>query len=189
MGFVFIVIIFIIIANPPVGLAILFIAFLIDYFFVDDPPINLNKPNTDEYFDNIVEQSIEPVVKPNAPPVLSQPVTTPTIITHNQFMSNDNKKIYLRSDNWKQLKQQRAYIFGNKCEACGIKSKLELHHITYVRLGAEQLDDVRLICGQSRKSEGCHSKLHEIAALLHPENPYGREFEYPLNLLEKFTKH
>lgn len=61
---------------------------------------------------------------------------------------------YLKSPAWLQL---RARIFrsrGFSCEICQSKKNLQLHHVTYERLGYEKDEDVMILC---RK---CHEKAH-----------------------------
>ena len=43
------------------------------------------------------------------------------------------------------------------------------------------IEDVAILCGGIN---GCHQKLHNIVAKQHPENPYGREHIYSLDLLK-----
>ncbi len=76
----------------------------------------------------------------------------------------------LESARWRKLKWRRLQVARFKCEDCdweffgrSPKSALkffELHHITYVRVGSEHLEDVRILCPT------CHRKRHgkEIAA-------------------------
>lgn len=72
----------------------------------------------------------------------------------NMFMSAEDKAIYLKSAQWKQLKQQRRLIANNKCERCLSSSPLELHHITYKNLGNENIEDLALVCRR------CHQHIH-----------------------------
>jgi len=55
--------------------------------------------------------------------------------------------------NWQELKKELLEEI-TRCEACGLKSMLELHHRTYINWGHETRDDVVLLC---RK---CHRKVH-----------------------------
>jgi 5-methylcytosine-specific restriction endonuclease McrA len=67
---------------------------------------------------------------------------------------------YLRSDEWQRKKQERADIDGHRCAMCGrpegrTKGGLQCHHITYKRLGHEDVyQDLVTVCGS------CHRKLH-----------------------------
>ena len=80
-------------------------------------------------------------------------------------MQSDFYKNYMRSDAWAQKKQQRMQIDDYSCVMCG-RSKdhcrtLQVHHISYRRLGNEDvLEDLCTLCGS------CHRKIH---------NYYGRK--------------
>ena len=61
---------------------------------------------------------------------------------------------YLKGDHWRERKAAyRASDRPQRC-ICGEYEGLQLHHITYERLGAELLDDLRLLCA------GCHTTVH-----------------------------
>lgn len=76
-----------------------------------------------------------------------------------------NYRETLRSKRWRQLKWRRLVLAGFACERChtefvgrGPKQAMryfELHHITYERVGAEWLDDVRVLC------KACHGIVHD----------------------------
>jgi 5-methylcytosine-specific restriction endonuclease McrA len=67
------------------------------------------------------------------------------------------------SSHWRQLRADAYRRAGGCCERCGVRgvarfhgraSVLDLHHLTYARLGHERLSDVELIC------HGCHQLEH-----------------------------
>lgn len=63
---------------------------------------------------------------------------------------------YIKSSVWKlksyQAKRRALFV----CQDCGKKSdRLEVHHITYARLGREHDDDLVVLC------DTCHEKRHE----------------------------
>jgi len=91
----------------------------------------------------------------------------------NQWISAEEKAIYLKSNAWKTLKQQRLQIANHKCEAhnCNHTTKLQLHHETYIRLTAENIEDVKILC------KFHHSKLHHITS-------YSRADNHPITLLK-----
>lgn len=81
--------------------------------------------------------------------------------------ANDYSR-YLRSSHWRKLRaryqRERPWV----C-VCGATESLELHHKTYDRLGAEELDDLQPLC------QPCHSLLHGLAkqtGSLDPENVF-----------------
>jgi 5-methylcytosine-specific restriction endonuclease McrA len=53
---------------------------------------------------------------------------------------------------YKILRQKRLVHAGFQCEKCAAKGSLHLHHLTYVRVGNELLDDVQILC------PSCHRK-------------------------------
>lgn len=61
---------------------------------------------------------------------------------------------YLKTEAWQA---QRLRVFrrdGFKCVCCGAAKNLDVHHITYKRLGAEELEDLATLC------RTCHEKVH-----------------------------
>ncbi len=52
-----------------------------------------------------------------------------------------------------QFALQRA---GRKCQECGYKKGLAVHHLTYARLGREDPEDLRVLC------KPCHSKADNL---------------------------
>lgn len=81
-------------------------------------------------------------------------------------MTKQNYRKYLYSPAWQQLKRkvfdranktaERPNRFGT-CEECGYqpyKPCLQVHHLTYERVGHERLEDLKLLCPR------CHKKMH-----------------------------
>lgn len=68
---------------------------------------------------------------------------------------------YLRSPHWRAFS---ASVRKRSCEraGCGARTKLEVHHVTYVRLGAELPTDVRTLCKR------CHTLIHKTRGSLDP---------------------
>lgn len=73
---------------------------------------------------------------------------------------------YLKSDHWidlrfrfysdsKRVKKMRKKYGGIVCEFCFSPDKINLHHKTYKRIGAERLDDLVILC------ENCHHDIHK----------------------------
>ena len=62
---------------------------------------------------------------------------------------------YLQSDHWQEVRKRKLKQAGYKCEACGEKVKLDIHHLTYERLGKERLDDLQALC------RDCHVKAEK----------------------------
>jgi 5-methylcytosine-specific restriction endonuclease McrA len=63
-------------------------------------------------------------------------------------------RAYLRSPGWKTKRRAALTRAGNRCQDCGRTSGLHVHHLTYVRHGAELDRDLRVLCSK------CHAKRH-----------------------------
>jgi len=71
---------------------------------------------------------------------------------------------YLASDHWRDIhKRYRQSNRPQRC-ACGAVGT-QLHHLTYVRLGAERLDDLILVCKR------CHRQIHHKSPRSSPKRP------------------
>ena len=57
---------------------------------------------------------------------------------------------YIESEAWRKRKREVIAARGRACERCGERKGLQLHHLTYERLGAEWDEDLVLLC------ERCH---------------------------------
>jgi 5-methylcytosine-specific restriction endonuclease McrA len=62
---------------------------------------------------------------------------------------------YMASATWKQVRLWKLERAGWKCERCGRKGKLDVHHLTYDRLGRELLTDLQALCRL------CHQSCHD----------------------------
>ena len=60
---------------------------------------------------------------------------------------------YLLSDDWQDKKITMVWL-RKSCYNCGSKEKLQIHHLTYKRLGWEKIRDLRVLCSK------CHKKEH-----------------------------
>jgi hypothetical protein len=61
---------------------------------------------------------------------------------------------YINSPRWRGLKERLLRERGVNCERCGKFKPLDLHHLTYVRLGNEDDEDLKLYC------RDCHDLMH-----------------------------
>jgi len=61
---------------------------------------------------------------------------------------------HMRSRRWREICQRELRRAGDRCEECGEREGLEVHHLTYVNLGDERPGELRVLC------EGCHWQLH-----------------------------
>lgn len=64
---------------------------------------------------------------------------------------------YLRSPAWRALRIEHRNTYGETCCLCEEKDKrTHLHHLTYERVGNEQLTDLARLCGN------CHRMIHTL---------------------------
>ena len=71
-------------------------------------------------------------------------------------MTSNAYGAYLRSTHWRRLRERYRRQRPWRCGVCETSGALELHHKTYERLGAEQLDDLIPLC------QSCHPLLHQL---------------------------
>ena len=62
---------------------------------------------------------------------------------------------YINSPEWKERARKRMRMDRFQCSVCGTAKNLAVHHITYERLGHEDMDDLITLC------KDCHAKVHE----------------------------
>ena len=67
-----------------------------------------------------------------------------------------NYRRYNQSKAWKEKRKQRIEMskYDGKCEVCFERPMLSIHHLTYERVGNENMEDLQPICGY------CHGKEH-----------------------------
>lgn len=61
---------------------------------------------------------------------------------------------YIKSPEWQDRRLAKLKQTGHKCQACGSDERLEVHHLSYDRLGWERLEELQVIC------HWCHSREH-----------------------------
>lgn len=83
--------------------------------------------------------------------------------TETFFLQKDNKtqvqkkyEDFLQTDYWKMVREIKLQQSENKCQVCGSKSNLNVHHNTYAHHGKEHLHlaDLVVLC------KDCHSLFH-----------------------------
>ena len=62
---------------------------------------------------------------------------------------------YLRADHWQRTRAQVLARARGFCEDCGLRTNLDVHHLTYKRKGQERLTDLRALC------RSCHTARHQ----------------------------
>lgn len=64
---------------------------------------------------------------------------------------------YLRTKHWKNIKNEYSKRYERECVCCGEREgNLHLHHLTYERIGNEEMEDLVYLCKK------CHMNLHRI---------------------------
>ncbi|QOI67459.1 HNH endonuclease [Streptomyces phage Beuffert] len=64
-------------------------------------------------------------------------------------------KTYIKSQRWKRVCTRYWAAYGRKCQACGKRRDLHVHHHTYARFGRELLTDLTGLC------HDCHRRVHQ----------------------------
>lgn len=77
---------------------------------------------------------------------------------HRQQLRALTYEEYLRTEHWKRTRRKALLRAGYQCQKCGATSYLEVHHVTYARLGAERPDDLIVLC------RACHDYVHVARA-------------------------
>ena len=81
-------------------------------------------------------------------------------------MNKTTYKRYLRTQNWQKLRFEVLKRSGGKCERCGFqpykRGGLQIHHLSYDRVGHESLEDLIAICPR------CHMEIHKITGKRKP---------------------
>jgi 5-methylcytosine-specific restriction endonuclease McrA len=63
--------------------------------------------------------------------------------------------VYLRSPLWRLRRRIWIARAGGRCQRCGSRRRLTIHHRTYRRLGHERRTDVTVLCSD------CHRRQHD----------------------------
>ncbi len=78
---------------------------------------------------------------------------------------SDRYAQYLQSEHWERIREEKVEAADRMCERCGEGAKrrgdrwigLNVHHLTYERLGCEELSDLIVLCIH------CHEVEHGLA--------------------------
>ena len=60
----------------------------------------------------------------------------------------------MASGGWRRRRRRAIGRAGRRCQRCGAPEPLDVHHLTYARLGRERPGDLLAVC------ESCHRALH-----------------------------
>lgn len=82
----------------------------------------------------------------------------PTDRTPRQSAARDFYLAYLNSSSWRARRNRALQEAKFRCQRCDAKRDLEVHHLTYERLGAELDSDLEVVCFT------CHKGEHRAAA-------------------------
>jgi hypothetical protein len=63
-------------------------------------------------------------------------------------------KLYLGSPLWRARRAIWIAEAGGRCQRCGSRHRLTIHHHTYKRLGHERASDIAVLCWR------CHQRHH-----------------------------
>lgn len=69
-------------------------------------------------------------------------------------MKKDRYHRYLNSQEWDDIRKKVIIRANGHCEGCGIAAPLDVHHLTYDRVGMELMTDLVALC------RDCHDKAH-----------------------------
>lgn len=79
--------------------------------------------------------------------------------------SRDFYLAYLNSPNWRLRRNAALRRVGFRCERCGSKRDLQVHHKTYDRLGAELDSDLEALCLLCHEGETIEQTLQSPAGI------------------------
>lgn len=66
---------------------------------------------------------------------------------------------YIGSSEWRTRREVAIRKAGGRCQVCNREGRLDVHHRTYIRFGAEMEDDLTVLC------RTCHSLFSENGRL------------------------
>lgn len=89
----------------------------------------------------------------NATTMLSK-ARSNSFIASNQEQRSFYRNVYLKSDHWKSLRDEKLTI-NPRCEKCKISVCLDVHHINYRGLYDVRMEDLQTLC------RICHNQEHE----------------------------
>lgn len=69
------------------------------------------------------------------------------------YLYSPKYSTYLKSKRWEEVRTATKNYY-QCCQSCGSDKNLQVHHLTYERLGRELFEDLTLLCGK------CHMLKH-----------------------------
>lgn len=72
-------------------------------------------------------------------------------------------KTFIKSPEWKAIRLNLLRLRGKKCEVCGSKNNIQVHHLNYKRFGGNELtSDLKILCGKHhQKTHGLSPKINK----------------------------
>jgi 5-methylcytosine-specific restriction endonuclease McrA len=84
---------------------------------------------------------------------------------------------YLRSPEWKAIRAAAIARAAYRCERCGTGGlRLQVHHLTYERLGREEPRDLKVVCKPCHVVEGADYR-HRRGLETYASKKYGEAWE------------
>jgi hypothetical protein len=71
-----------------------------------------------------------------------------------QHSPTEAYRIYMASPQWRRLRQAKFAEVGRRCERCGGRECIEVHHRSYQNFGRERLEELEVLC------RPCHAGEH-----------------------------
>lgn len=79
---------------------------------------------------------------------------------------------YMESPQWQRFRDSMLERADNMCEGCGKRDEtLQVHHITYVRLGHENPDDVQVLCLSCHDAVTAMDRAERARGIRHTTKP------------------
>lgn len=69
----------------------------------------------------------------------------------NEIPEQTDYERYMASKKWDEKRRQKLAEAGYVCQRCGLSAHsvdLQVHHLTYERLGHERMEDLQVVCPQ-----------------------------------------
>jgi 5-methylcytosine-specific restriction endonuclease McrA len=75
----------------------------------------------------------------------------------------------MHSEGWRKRRQRALKRAGYRCQKCGSRRQLQVHHLTYARLGRERAADLMVLCRTCHAAEhgSAGAKLAQFAKAIH----------------------
>jgi hypothetical protein len=68
--------------------------------------------------------------------------------------SFSSKEEYYASSEWLYTRRQKFNEVGHRCERCGRRGLLDVHHVTYENLYDERMEDLQVLCRSCHEGAG-----------------------------------